>query len=81
MVLRATRWTIAIVAGSLVFLAILAGMGSRTDKLRQLLIDTLAERLESDVQLDTFSVDTFPTVHITGSNLIIRHKGRQDVPP
>jgi len=81
MVLRATRWAIAIVAVLLVLLAILAGTGSRTDKLRQLVIDTLAERLESDVQLDAFSVDTFPTVHITGSNLIIRHKGRQDVPP
>jgi len=42
---------------------------------------TLAERLESEVQLESFSVDTFPTVHVTGANLIIRHKGRRDVPP
>ena len=79
--MRIARWAIAIVGGLLVLLAIIAGAGSRTDKLRQLVIDTLAERLDSKVQLDYFSVDTFPTVHVTGGNLIIRHKGRTDVPP
>jgi len=79
--LRATRWLIAIVGGILVLLAILAGAGSRTDKLRQLLIATLADRLDSEVELQSFSVDTFPTVHITGTGLTIRHKGRRDVPP
>jgi hypothetical protein len=78
---RVTRWAIAIVGGVLVLLAVIAGGGSRTATLRQLVIDTLAERLDSEVQLETFSVDTFPTVHVTGTNLIIRHKGRKDVPP
>jgi len=81
MTVRTARWSIAIVGGALVLLAIVAGAGSRTDKLRQLVIDTLSERLDSEVQLETISVDTFPTVHVTGTNLIIRHKGRQDVPP
>jgi hypothetical protein len=81
MTLRATRWATGIVGGLLVLLAIVAGAGSRTATLRQLVIDTLADRLDSEVQLETFSVDTFPTVHVTGSNLIIRHKGRKDVPP
>jgi AsmA-like protein len=81
MSLRVARWAIAIVGGLLVLLAIIAGGGSRTATLRQLVIDTLAERLESEVQLDSLSVDTFPTVHVTGTNLIIRHKGRKDVPP
>jgi AsmA-like protein len=81
MSMRIARWTIAIVGGLLVLLAIIAGAGSRTAKLRLLVIETLAERLDSEVQLDYFSVDTFPTVHVTGSNLIIRHKGRTDVPP
>ena len=80
MTLRATRWAIAIVGGLLVFLAIIAGTGSRTATLRQLVIDTLADRLDSEVELEAFSVDTFPTVHVTGTNLIIRHKGRKDVP-
>jgi hypothetical protein len=72
---------IAVVGGLLVLLAIIAGGGSRTTALRQLVIETLADRLDSEVQLDSFSVDTFPTVHVTGTNLIIRHKGRKDVPP
>src|SRR5436190_15289121 len=76
MSLRVTRWAIAIIGGLLVLLAIVAGAGSRTVALRQLVIDTLAERLDSEVQLESFSVDTFPTVHVTGTNLIIRLKGR-----
>jgi len=81
MSIRVTRWAIAIVGGLLVSLAIIAGGGSRTVALRQLVIDTLADRLDSEVQLESFSVDTFPTVHVTGTNLIIRHRGRKDVPP
>lgn len=81
MTLRATRWAIVVVGGLLVLLAIIAGAGSRTAVLRQLVIDTLAERLDSQVQLEAFSVDIFPTVHVTGTNLVVRHKGRQDVPP
>jgi AsmA-like C-terminal region len=79
--LRATRWLIAIVGGTLVLLALIASAGSRTATLRQLLIGTLADRLDSEVELQSFSVDTFPTVHITGTGLTIRHKGRRDVPP
>ena len=81
MTLRATRWAIAVVGGTLVTLAIIAGTGSRTATLRQLVIDTLADRLDSEVQLESFGVDTFPTVHVTGGGLVIRHKGRRDVPP
>ncbi len=62
-------------------LAVIAGAGSRTAKLRQLVVDTLSDRLDSEVELASFSVDTFPTVHITGAGLSIRHKGRRDVPP
>ena len=81
MTLRATRWVIVIVGGALVVLALIAGAGSRTATLRQLVVDTLSDRLDSQVELQSFSVDTFPTVHITGSGLVIRHRGRHDVPP
>jgi hypothetical protein len=79
--IRATRWAIAIIGGALVTLAIVAGGGSRTATLRALVISTLADRLDSDVELQSFSVDTFPAVHITGTGLVIRHHGRRDVPP
>ena len=45
------------------------------------MIDTLAERLDSEVELGSLSVDTIPSVHITGTALVIRHKNRRDVPP
>jgi hypothetical protein len=79
--LRTTRWLIGIVGGTLVLLAAIAGAGSRTEILRQLVVDTLGERLDSEVRLESFSVDTFPTVHVMGTGLVIRHKGRRDVPP
>ena len=79
--LRTTRWLIVIFGGTLVLLAVVAAAGFRTAILRELVIDTLGERLDSEVQLESFSVDTFPTVHVMGTGLIIRHKGRRDVPP
>jgi hypothetical protein len=79
--LHAARWLIGLVGGGLTVLAVLAGAGSRTATLRQLVIETLGERLDSEVQLESFSVDTFPAVHVTGTGLVIRHKSRRDVPP
>lgn len=81
MTARAARWAFAIVAGTLVLLTIVAAVGSRTSVLRQLVIDTLSDRLASDVELTAFSVDTFPTVRIAGEGLVVRHHGRRDVPP
>ena len=43
-------------------------LGSRTSTLRRLVIETLAERLDSDVQLEAFSVDFFPTVQCTAKD-------------
>ena len=65
----------------LVTLAIIAAAGSRSSTLRQLVIDTLSERLDSDVQLDTFSVDLFPTVDVRGEGLVVRLRGHADMPP
>ena len=78
---KVARWVAVGVAATLVLFAILAGAGSRTAMLRELVVDTLADRLNSEVELSSFSVDTFPTVTIQGSGLIIRHAGRTDVPP
>ncbi len=78
---RLVRWAIFGCLGLLIAMAIVAGLGSRTAPLRRLVIDTLADRLDSDVELGAFSVDTFPRVHITGAGLVIRHKNRRDVPP
>jgi hypothetical protein len=61
--------------------AIAAGAGSRTSTLRRLVIDTLADRLDSEVQLQVFSVDLFPTVTVRGEGLSVRLRGHDDVPP
>ena len=81
MSIRVARWGIVVTGGLLVTLAIVAGAGSRTATLRQLVVDTLEDRLDSDVELESFSVDTFPTVHITGTGLVLRLKSRPDAPP
>lgn len=79
--LSLVRWSIVACLGILTAMAIVAGLGSRTETLRKLVIQTLAERLDSEVELGAFAVDTFPTVHITGAGLTIRHRNRRDVPP
>jgi len=65
----------------LVTLAIIAAAGSRSSILRRLVIDTLADRLDSEVKLDTFSVDLFPTVDVRGQGLVVQLRGHPDVPP
>lgn len=78
---RAVRWTAIAVGAALVVLAVIAGAGSRTQTLRRLVVDTLADRLDSEIELAAFSVDTFPTVDIRGEGLAVRLRGARDVPP
>jgi AsmA-like protein len=65
----------------LVTLAIIAAAGSRSSILRRLVIDTLADRLDSEVKLDAFSVDLFPTVDVRGEGLVVQLRGHADMPP
>ena len=78
---RVIRWTAIGIGAALVVLAIVAGVTSRTATLRKLVVDTLSDRLDSDVELQWFSVDTFPTVDVRGSGLVVRLKGAGNVPP
>ena len=75
------RLAIYAALGVLATMAVFAAVGSRTSTLRGLVVQTLAERLDSHVELGAFSVDIFPTVRITGAGLVIRHLNRRDVPP
>jgi AsmA-like C-terminal region len=43
--------------------------------------ETLADRLDAEVELGGLTLRAFPTLHAVGTGLIIRHKGRTDVPP
>ncbi len=79
MKLKAAGWIAVSVVGTLVVLTIFAAAGSRTEPLRKLVVATLADRLNSDVELQSFSVDLFPTVAVYGEGLTIRLRN-SDVP-
>ena len=81
MSLKVVRWVFLAVGGLLVVLWIAVALGSRTETLRRLVTEQLAERLQSEIELAAFSVDTFPTVSIRGEGLVVRLGGRRDVPP
>src|SRR5580704_1874125 len=77
------RWAIAV--GVLLVIAIAAaaitarGMASHA---RQRIIDTLQETFASRLELKSLNVSLFPSVHITGSGLVLRQKVQtSDVPP
>jgi hypothetical protein len=55
--------------------------GGLSPFVRDRLVKTLKEHFESDVTLKNFQVSLFPHVRATGEELVLRHKGRNDVPP
>ncbi len=79
--MRTVRWGLAILAAVLGILVIVAAVGSRTSVLRQLVVDTLSDRIGSEVELQAFSAGIFPAVRIRGEGLVVRERGRNDVPP
>jgi hypothetical protein len=70
-----------VVAAGFLSLIAAASIGSRTSALRALVTEAMAERLDSTVELAAFSVDILPNVRVRGEGLVIRHRGRTDVPP
>ena len=68
----------ALLTGVLLFFGISARVGSR---LRGRLVAVLEQHFESEVQLNTLSVSSFPRITATGEGLVLRHKGHTDVPP
>lgn len=81
-IVKTLKWIAVAVLGTLVTLTIVAAAGSRTEPLRRLVVATLNDRLDSDVELSAFSVDTFPSVVVAGEGLKLRLRGHPDgVPP
>ena len=79
--LKLVRWFIGIVGGVLVGLWIAVAAVSRAPILQKKLIETLDAQMDADVQLESFTVDTFPTLRIHGDNLRLRLKGQQERAP
>ncbi len=80
---KVALWIVVAVVGTLLVLTILAAAGSRTEPLRKLVVATLEDRLDSNVELDSFSVDLFPAVTVRGAGLKIRLRRVTDpsIPP
>jgi hypothetical protein len=53
----------------------------RSDTLKAKVIALLVDELESEVTIGTLEGRVFPRVSVSGTGVVIRHKGRTDVPP
>lgn len=53
----------------------------RSDTLKAKVIALLTEELESEVTIESLEGRVFPRVAVSGRGVVIRHKGRTDVPP
>jgi hypothetical protein len=78
---KLVRWFIGIVGGILVGLWIALAALSRAPVLQKKLVDALNDQLDAEVQIETFTVDSFPTLRIYGDNLALRLKGQQQPAP
>jgi hypothetical protein len=81
---RRGRWLLILISASLVagtaaWFAVRVPFSSEV--LRSRLISTLADRLDSQVELGALTLQVFPRFQARGEKLVIRHHGRRDVPP
>jgi len=53
----------------------------RSETLRRRVVSTLEERLDAKVELGALKLRLYPVVRVVGEGLVVRHKGRTDVPP
>ena len=52
-----------------------------SDTLRQRIVKTLSEKLDSDVELGDMRLRVFPRLRVEGANLRVRRRGMDDYPP
>jgi hypothetical protein len=76
----------AILAGAAAFVssAVLLARGRipfTSETLCQRVVETLADRLDAEVELGELTLRVLPAPHAEGTGLRIRHTGRRDVPP
>jgi hypothetical protein len=81
---RRTRiWVLLVALGVLatVMIVALLSIPLRSDTLKARVIALLTEELESEVTIQTLNGRVFPRVSVSGTGVVIRQKGRTDVPP
>ena len=76
-------WVLLAALGILaaVVIAALLSIPLRSDTLKARVIALLTDQLESEVTIATLEGRVFPRVSVSGTGVVIRHKGRTDVPP
>jgi hypothetical protein len=79
--LKLIRWIIGVTVGALAGLWVATLALSRTDLLRNALVQTLNDHLDADVELASFEVKTFPTLRIHGDGLKLKLKNQQNPAP
>ncbi len=70
----------AIMLGALAVIAELS-LPLTSERARRAVIHELSARLDSAVELQSLEFGLLPMPHASGAGLVVRHKGRQDVPP
>jgi AsmA-like C-terminal region len=81
---RRTRiWVVAAILGiaAAVVIAVMLSIPIRSETLKARIIALLTEELESEVTVEALEGRIFPRVSVSGRGVVIRHKGRTDVPP
>jgi hypothetical protein len=63
------------------FAALMLSIPIRSDTLKARVIALLTEELESEVTIEALEGRVFPRVSVSGRGVVIRQKGRTDVPP
>ena len=81
--LRKRTWFVIAAVGVVAVFAtlVLLSIPIRSDTLKDRVIALLSDQLESEVTIETLEGRVFPRVAVSGGGVVIRHKGRTDVPP
>ena len=73
---------LAVVAGlAIAAIAVLLTIPIRSEAVKARVIALLSDQLESEVTIERLEGRIFPRVGVSGGGVVIRHKGRTDVPP
>jgi hypothetical protein len=80
---RQWLWVLATALAALVavVLVVLLSIPIRSETLKERVIALLSDQLESEVTIERLEGRVFPRVSVSGGGVVIRHKGRTDVPP
>jgi hypothetical protein len=78
------RWIVVAACAGLL-LAGLVSLASRvpfsSDTLRSRVVAKLADLLDAEVELGDLHLRVIPSLHAEGTGLVVRYKGRRDIPP